>query len=61
MKYRVIWMIDIEASNPKEAAEEALKIQKNVDSKALTFDVYIPPKYPEVEPRMVTIDLNKER
>lgn len=59
MEYRVIWMIDIEAGSPQEAAAEALKIQRDPDSIATSFDVVIPPKYPEVEAKIVTVDLEE--
>lgn len=39
MKYRIVWEIDIEASSHKEAAEEALKIQRDPESLATVFDV----------------------
>jgi len=37
--YLVRWEIDIDADNPEEAAEEALKIQRDTESWALVFDV----------------------
>lgn len=37
--YRVYWSIDIDAESPKEAAEEALKIQRDPDSIATWFRV----------------------
>lgn len=40
MEYRVIWEIDIEAKSPREAAEQALKIQRRHGSCAVVFDVY---------------------
>jgi hypothetical protein len=52
-------MIDIEAESPQEAAAEALKIQKDPDSTATSFEVLIPPKYPEVEAKIVTVDLEE--
>jgi hypothetical protein len=59
MNYRVIWMIDIDAKSPHEAAAEALKIQRDPQSTATSFDVLIPPRYPEVEARIVTVDLEE--
>lgn len=38
-EYRVKWEIDIEASDPREAAELALAIQRNPESTALVFRV----------------------
>ena len=38
-EYRVTWEIDIIANSPREAAEEALKIQRDCDSEAICFDV----------------------
>lgn len=37
--YRVTWEIDIDAANPREAAEKALHIQRDVDSTATVFTV----------------------
>lgn len=39
-KYLVCWEIDIWAKNPKEAAEKALKIQRNPESIATVFSVF---------------------
>jgi len=40
MSYRVIWTIDIDdADSPLEAAEEALRIQRDPDSIATIFEV----------------------
>ena len=39
MQYEVIWVIDIEADNPKEAAKEALIIQRDKGSDAIYFTV----------------------
>ena len=38
-RYRVTWVIDIEAESPKEAALQALRIQRNPESIATVFDV----------------------
>lgn len=38
--YRVIWSIDIEADSPKDAAKEALAIQRGHGSTAVVFDVF---------------------
>lgn len=38
--YRVLWEIDLIADNPKDAAREALAIQRNPESLATVFDVY---------------------
>ena len=37
--FRVTWEIDIDASSPREAAEKALHIQRDVDSTATVFTV----------------------
>lgn len=39
--YRVTWEIDIEADTPRDAAEEALTVQRNPESIATVFDVSI--------------------
>jgi len=40
-EYRVEWFIDIEAEGPKEAAQEALNIQRDPNSIATSFEVYL--------------------
>jgi hypothetical protein len=37
--YRVTWEIDIEADNPTDAAREARKIQRDLESTATVFAV----------------------
>lgn len=37
--HRVIWEIDIDADSPREAAEKALEIQRDVNSTATHFTV----------------------
>lgn len=59
MTYRVIWMIDVDAKSPQDAALEALKIQRDPESTATSFDVFIPPTYPDVEAKLVTVDLEE--
>jgi hypothetical protein len=39
MFYTVKWLIEVEAETPKEAAEKALKIQRDPESIATFFDV----------------------
>lgn len=39
-EYFVIWKIDITAGDPKEAAEEALKIHRDPGSIATVFEVF---------------------
>lgn len=39
MQYVVTWEIDIEAKSPKEAAIEALRIQRKANSWATVFEV----------------------
>lgn len=38
-QYRVVWQIDLYAKTPEEAAEEALRIQRDPDSLATVFNV----------------------
>jgi len=38
-QYLVTWKINIFAKNPKDAAMQALKIQRDIDSIALIFDI----------------------
>lgn len=38
-RYRVTWVIDIEADTPRDAAHAALAIQRNPNSTATVFDV----------------------
>jgi hypothetical protein len=40
MEFRVIWEIDIDAENPKEAAHRAREIQLGPDMPATVFDVW---------------------
>ena len=40
MDYLVTWEINIEAKSPREAAEKALKIQRNPESIATVFQVW---------------------
>lgn len=37
--YRVTWEIDVDASSPRDAAEQALAIQRDVFSDATVFTV----------------------
>jgi flavin-binding protein dodecin len=39
MLYKVIWIIEIDATDKKAAAQEALEIQRDVDSTANCFEV----------------------
>ena len=39
-EYRVVWEIDLDARNPKEAAREALKILRDPSSLALFFTTF---------------------
>lgn len=39
MEYNVTWVIDVDADTPKEAAEEALRIQRDFTSDAQVFEV----------------------
>lgn len=38
-RYKVTWVIDIEAGTPRKAAEQALRIQRDVFSTATYFTV----------------------
>lgn len=38
--YRVNWDIDVDAKNPKDAAKQALAIQRDPQSTATSFEVY---------------------
>jgi hypothetical protein len=38
--YRVMWEIDIDAQNPKEAVEKAREIQLDLGSEATVFRVF---------------------
>lgn len=38
-EYKVIWVIDVDADSPREAAEKALAIHRNPDSIATVFTV----------------------
>lgn len=37
--YRVVWEIDLDADSPREAAEIALRVQRDTDSLATVFAV----------------------
>ena len=39
-EYRVSWTVDVNADSPKEAAKEALKMQRNPESDAVVFKVF---------------------
>jgi len=38
--YKVVWEIGVSATSPKEAAEKALKVQRDPGSAATVFTVY---------------------
>lgn len=54
MTYRVTWAIDLDADDPRKAAEEALRIQRDPESFATVFAVRPSGTYPSED---VTIDL----
>lgn len=54
MRYSIIWSIDIEAETPRDAAEEALKIQRDPESTATCFEVM------DDEGTVINIDLLKD-
>lgn len=39
-EYHVIWEIDVDATSYRQAAKEALEVQRDPDSTATVFDVY---------------------
>lgn len=39
MRYLVVWTVDIDAETPTEAAEQALRYQRNPESIATYFEV----------------------
>lgn len=39
-RYRISWVIDIEADSPEEAARQALAIQRNSESTATVFEIH---------------------
>ena len=53
MEYRVLWEINIDADNHEDAAQEALRIQRDPESTATIFTVQ------EIS-EIVTIDLERE-
>ena len=62
MEYRVTWTIDILAGSPKQAAETALRIQRDQESLATIFEVV---QWSPVQGRPVgkpyRVDLQKEK
>ncbi len=56
MQYEVRWIIDIEANSPKDAAKEALEIQRDNGSEAIYFTVT-----EQVTGNKVDIDLRKDK
>jgi hypothetical protein len=46
--YKVVWVIDVDAENPREAAREALAIQRDPNSIATHF-VVVNPADPHLE------------
>lgn len=39
-EYKVVWTIDIDADSPREAAEQALVVQRGPGNEATFFEVY---------------------
>jgi hypothetical protein len=56
MEYRVIWEIDIEAKNPREAAKKAKEIQRRVND-ANVFSVKSHKYNGGIGKKVTTIDL----
>lgn len=54
MEYKVTWTIDLDADSPREAAKEALAIQRDVFLDAVYFEVTDP------DGKTVGIDLGEE-
>ena len=52
--YRVEWEIEIDAESPEEAAAEALRIQRDVNSMATCFKVW-----DELGEEMIPVDLTE--
>jgi len=52
-EFYIVWTINVSAESPKEAAKEALRIQRDVNSIATVFDVFN-------EGKMTHIDLINE-
>jgi hypothetical protein len=57
MMFRVIWEIDIDADDPKEAARKALKIHRDPESIADSFQVH----HESLPSGGVTFDLEEDR
>ena len=57
--FRVAWEIDVEAETPRQAAEEALKIQRDPDSVATVFEVFGPNYNPPSPCNVEVIDLGR--
>lgn len=69
MLYNVKWLINIEAENPRAAAEQALKMQRDPKSIATVFHVskapenltdLIPKKYPVAIIDLLNLPKQKE-
>jgi len=39
LQYHLVWEIDLEAESPEEAAAEALRVQRDIDSIVCVFTV----------------------
>lgn len=59
-EYLVIWEIDIEADTPRDAALEALEIQRNIGSEATVFKVKEKGTFGKHDGEEVIIDLLEE-
>jgi hypothetical protein len=59
-EYRVIWTIDVDAADPREAAEKARAAQVRPDTTATVFQVK-PWGRTTQPPEVVEIDLSPER
>lgn len=63
-EYRVVWEIELYATNPREAARKALQTQRDPDSTATVFDVYrldIPEEQLLMAGESVRVDLEEYR
>ena len=57
-EYRVTWMIDVEADTPREAAVQALRLQRDPGSWATVFTVR--PGLDEIEIDLDEIEIDLE-
>jgi hypothetical protein len=56
MEYEVVWRIDVDGKSVKQAAQEALRVQRDVGSTAVVFEVTAKGRKPA---KTVLVDLDK--